>query len=166
MFVGIDQSFTSSGFVLLRDETIVDCFTIGTGPLNEADQYHKRGLDICERMQKYLDVYKSEIQCVGLEQLAFAKKDWVSKELAGLQYMMYQMLWYTITKNIKIVGIKTHKKLAHSSNATKQQCYDNIPDSAKQRISELNEIKKVTIKPKQLYDISDAYWIARCAQQK
>lgn len=164
-FLGIDQSFTSTGVVVINDSgAMIKSATIKT----------PKDLDIFERAWQvantistdYINAYTPEM--IGLEGLAFSKFGDATRDLAGLQFTLVNHLRHIhsydevddeLVPNTHVIVVSPNelKKFATTKgNAKKQQMVDCLPKYVLESFKKQN-YKKTT----GLYDVTDAYWIAR-----
>ncbi len=155
LFLGIDQSFTSSGICIMNEnEAIVHHETINS---TDADgDMFDRCLKIIARVEELLLTYKPFR--VSLEGLAFSKFGNATRDLAGLQYALITHIRYRqpeMAKDLLIVSPNLLKKFASGSgSADKNKMYDSLPADAK-------EVYKAYKKTKGRSDVVDAYWLAK-----
>lgn len=151
MLLAIDQSFTSTGFVVYHNNSLVEYGVIST---NNSDIFD-RALIISERILNL--VVKYDIHHVRLEGLAFGSFGSATRNLSGLQFSIITLLKHNIPSiQINIVPPSTLKKFGtKTGKATKPMMFDALPDDIKQ------EFKKNGYKRSNgLYDITDAYHLA------
>ena len=159
--LGIDQSFTSAGFVVLDESgEVVEFGTIKTAA--DKDGVVKDG-DIFDRATKVTEgmiavALKHDVSLVGLEGLAFSKFGNATRDLAGLQFVLITQLKKTkFGENMVIISPNLVKKFATGKgSADKAAMAEAMPKKFLDEIAERN-FKKTT----GLYDIADAYWIAQ-----
>lgn len=158
-FLGIDQSFTSCGVVVLDEKaTLVEKATIRSLKDGSTDIFD-RAWEIADTIStNFINSYAPEV--IGLEGLAFSKFGDATRDLAGLQFTIINYLRHinSYTKeNLLIVSPNELKKFATTKgNAKKQEMVDSLPQNVLESFQEAN-YKKTT----GLYDVTDAYWIAR-----
>lgn len=154
--LAIDQSFTSSGVVLLEDGIMTHAELFKSN--NELDTF-ARVWEITSRLRLIVARFAPDI--VALEGLAFSKFGNATRDLAGLQYSIVTCIRYIDEKNVVIIPPNTVKKVATGNGqAKKDQMYDALPHDTKEYF-----IKMGAKKTKGLYDLSDAYWIGQSAIQ-
>lgn len=155
-YLGIDQSFTSCGVVLLDEsKNVIEATTIKTS--KEQDIFERAWYIADTISSDFLTVYEPEI--VGLEGLAFSKFGDATRDLAGLQFTLvnYFRHFHELKENLVIVSPNELKKFATTKgNAKKEQMVDSLPKNVLESFRDQN-YKKTT----GLYDVTDAYWIAR-----
>lgn len=155
--MGIDQSFTSTGVVLLDpDYQIVHDETICTA---KDDPHDVRIKQIYDRLGELHWAF--EPTHLLIEGLAFVAKGNATRELAGLFYCIQDRLKYTHgATSIQVVPPTTLKKFATGKgNAGKPAVRESLPEDVNQYLS----LKYP--KSKGLSDIVDAYWLARWGQE-
>ena len=164
-FLGIDQSFTSTGIVVLDDiGAMIKFATIKSD--KQLDAFERAWLISQEISNSYINFYAPEM--VGLEGLAFSKFGDATRDLAGLQFTLVNCLRHVHSydeadeelapgTSVIIVSPNELKKFATGKgNAKKQQMVDCLPKNVLESFKKQN-YKKTT----GLYDLADAYWIAK-----
>lgn len=152
-FVGIDQSYTSCGVVILNEDSNIAFF--GTFRA-EGDDVYEKARNITSRVRTTIETFNN-IQTVAVEGLAFSKFGNATRDLAGLQFVLINELRFRCNHNVKIVPPNSLKKFATGSGkAKKQEMVDFLP----QPVIELFAQEKYK-KSNGLYDLADAYWIAK-----
>ncbi len=169
-YLGIDQSFTSTGYVVLEDlsgESKDDqkdscaCNLIDSGFITSKTGTNTfvRALLIAEELQKI--AIRNHVSYICIEGLAFSSNSASSKDLAGLQYviMVILMKQFMVEEQIKIVAPTTLKKFATDyGKASKEDMLAKICEKHKSEL--LQNYKK-----KNILDISDAYFLAKYAKE-
>lgn len=156
-FLGIDQSFNSCGVVVLDEKKkIVEATTIKSS--KEQDIFDRAWFIADQLSSKFITKYVPEF--IGLEGLAFSKFGDATRDLAGLQFTIVNYLRQRHTYgsgDLLIVSPNTLKKFATTKgNAKKEQMVASLPKNVLESFQKQN-YKKTT----GLYDVTDAYWIAR-----
>ena len=156
-FLGIDQSFRSSGIVILDESAAVIVATTVVAP-KDIDIF-SRALFVAEAISnQFIKVHNPTI--IGLEGLAFSNIGNATRDLAGLQFTIVNYLRgnHNCTEdNLIIVPPTSLKKFATTKgNAKKEVMVDFLPENVLELFQKKN-YKKTT----GLYDVTDAYWIAR-----
>lgn len=150
-YLGIDQSYTFCGIVLLNEDGAVEFSTIHTS--TGCDIYDRAG-NVASHIGNIIKKYKPAV--VGVEGLAFAKFGNATRDLAGLLFVIMNKMRTDGVNDISIIPPNTLKKSATGSGkATKEDMVNALPEDVKV------SFKKQYKKTKGLYDIADAYWIAR-----
>ncbi len=159
--IGIDQSYTSTGVVVLEDDKILDFCTIHTSP-NDGDVFTR--VNTVASKLKALCEY--DVCSIAIEGLAFGIRGSATRDLAGLQFVIVDYLRFQLNKDILIVAPTSLKKFATGGGggAKKKVTKAMMVDS-------LNEDTKLLFKTKYkasngLYDITDAYFLAKYSQSK
>lgn len=152
--LGIDQSYSSCGVVLLDNGKITDLDKI-VG--NKQWDCYDRAMDVARQI-KWFCTANQPIDLVGIEGLAFNKRGNQTRDLAGLLFtIMIELRANGHRDSSVIVPPKTVKKFATGKgNATKEQMYEALPKDVKDLFEEKG-YKKTTGRS----DLTDAYWIAR-----
>ena len=156
-FIGIDQSYTSTGIIVLNeDASICEC-KIVRAPQEVGDIFkraHIIATAVCDTIK--------EVQpaCLGIEGLAFSKFGDATRDLAGLQFVLLTYMRYSLAFDAIVIPTPNEvKKFATTKgSADKVAMYEALPQYAKDLFEE-QKIKKT----KGLYDVTDAFWIAKYA---
>jgi len=159
VFMGIDQSYTSCGVVLINEQKeVLNCYRITS---SKTDDIYQRAQTITNTVSSLIQ--KHDPYVIGLEGLAFSNFGNATRDLAGLQFCLVQRIRYYHNHHYGpvIVAPKELKKYAFKGNATKDNMVDKLPQAVLDLFKEHN-FKKTT----GLYDVTDAYWIACYAQDK
>lgn len=156
-FLGIDQSYTSCGVVLLNDRTELISYT--TIKSTKSDDIFARARYVTDVVaHDWVDKYHPLM--IGLEGLAFSKFGDATRDLAGLQFTLvnhFRGVYTYDTTNLLVVSPNELKKYATGKgNAKKEQMVASLPKDVVQSFKDQN-YKKTT----GLYDLADAYWIAK-----
>ena len=152
-YIGIDQSYTSTGFVVLNDDKkIVDCNIFSTP---KSDDIFKRSWDISERIINEITKYD---ECkLAIEGLAFSMRGNATRDLAGLQFSIVNKIKFILNQEITIVAPPTLKKSATGNGkASKEEMIDALPSD----ILTLFTKEKNWKKSRGLTDVTDAYFLA------
>lgn len=155
--LAIDQSYTSSGIVVLNGDDVVfaERFVSDTS----IDKF-ERAWNIADRVILIAKEYN--VKTVGLEGLAFAKTGDATRDLAGLQYVIVTKLRFVEGYDVTVISPNTVKKVATGKgNAKKEVLLEHLPKEALKKFQELG-VKKTT----GLLDLTDAYWIGIATQQE
>jgi Holliday junction resolvasome RuvABC endonuclease subunit len=153
--LGIDQSYNSSGIIVLEGDTIIhsECFKS-----NKNFDRFGQAYEVATHIADLLDIYKPDI--VAIEGLAFGMRGNVTRDLGGLQFVIVAHLQEVKKQPVKIVAPLTVKKFATGSGkAKKEQMIESLPEYALDNFLLLG-VKKTT----GLADLADAYWIAKVAE--
>lgn len=152
-YIGIDQSYTSTGFVVLNDKKeMIDCQTFSTP---KDDDIFKRAWDLSEIIISEIKKYD---ECMlAIEGLAFSMKGNATRDLAGLQFCIVSKIKYMLGQDITIVAPPTLKKSATGGGkASKEEMIDALPENILKVFTEEKNWKK----SRGLTDVTDAYFLA------
>lgn len=153
--LAIDQSFTSSGIVILQEGEILHCEKFMT---DKSKDIFERTWDVVQRVVKLTKDYNPDV--IAMEGLAFGSKGNATRDLAGLQFSIVTHMRFVKGAEIKIVAPGTIKKLATGKgNSPKALLIEHLPTDVRQIFDDLG-VKKTT----GLADLTDAYWIARTVE--
>jgi len=152
-YIGIDQSYTSTGFVVL-DETknMIDCLIFTS---LQTDDIFKRSWDISEQIINEIIKYP---KCkLAIEGLAFAMRGNATRDLAGLQFTIINKIKFLLCKEIVIIAPPSLKKSATTNGrASKEEMIAALPE----KIYKYFTIDKNWKKSRGLTDVTDAYFLA------
>lgn len=152
--LAIDQSFTSSGIVVLDGNTVVYAERFVSDA--EADMF-TRAWQVSEQILKIERQYNPDI--IAIEGLAFGGLGDKTRDLAGLQYTIVTRLRFVENKTVRVIPPTTVKKAATGKgNAKKELLLEALPKKALNYFLKLG-VKKTT----GLTDLCDAYWIGQAA---
>jgi Holliday junction resolvasome RuvABC endonuclease subunit len=161
IYFGLDQSFTSSGYCILNKDNIIDFGVIKTNP--EDGDNHDRVHIIINKLE---EIYNNhENVKLSMEGLSFGNNGNAIRNLAGLQYVIINKFKYELKiGDITIISPKTVKKFATGSGGsakakvTKPMMFAALPEDVKVLFKSKYKVSSG------LYDIVDAYWIAKYNQ--
>lgn len=160
-YIGIDQSYTSTGYCILDDNGIVDFGIYVSVP----DDIYGRAKYIGIKLTELVNSYPESL--VSIEGLAFGMRGSATRDLAGLQFVIIdRLLSNTHLKDIKIISPKSIKKFATGSGGsskkkvTKKDMFASLDDYTQ---SWFKSRYKAT---KGLYDVTDAYYLAKYHQSE
>lgn len=156
--IGIDQSYTCTGYTILRtcDSSLVHFGTITT---NKMDSIYYRANQVATQLGMICSQYTSAK--VAIEGLSFGLKGNATRDLAGLQFSIITHLQYVIgIPDVYIISPTSAKKHATGSGGgkikvTKQHMIDALPSYVLGKFIE-SGLKKT----KGLADVADSYHIA------
>jgi Holliday junction resolvasome RuvABC endonuclease subunit len=152
--MGLDQSFTSTGWYI--EDTEQGLFKYGIITSNKANNNYLRSMTVAEEVCNLVHKYK--VTDITLEGLPFMSKSNITRDLAGLQFVIISYLLqigFTVGLDITIIPPSQLKKFATGSGkATKQEMFEALPAEI------CNSVGK-TPKTQGRYDITDAYWLSQ-----
>ena len=153
--LGIDQSFTSCGFVIMDDSK--QMLSFGRLTSNKEQLSIDRARWIVDEIEKLVREWQPTH--VSFEGLALGvRMGDATRDLAGLMYMMWSTLRHQhgYVDNLHVVAPTTVKKHATGKGrAEKKDMIAALPDSVRDTI-----LAAGYLKTKGLPDIADAYWMA------
>jgi len=154
--LAIDQSYTCSGIVVLRDSEMLHCEKFVT---DKSKDIFTRAWQVVQRVVKVTKDYNPDV--IGMEGLAFSSRGNATRDLAGLQFSITTHMRYVKGADVRIVAPGTVKKVATGKgNSPKELLVECLPENIRAAFDELG-VKKTT----GLGDLSDAYWIARTIEE-
>jgi len=152
--MGIDQSYTSSGVVVLDGDFLLHREQIKT---SKDEDIFKRSWDIACQIKKIADFYKPGK--IRIEGLAFGIRGSATRDLGGLQFMIVNLLRHSNgTKyEVEIIPPLSLKKFATGDGrAKKNLVIESLPQDVHENFLEMG-VKKTT----GLADMADAYFLAK-----
>lgn len=155
--VGIDQSYTSCGFVALDGDKILYAEAYGSD--KSSDIFWRSWTQTLYTNEL---INKWQPKHIALEGLAFMRFGNATRDLAGLQFVLVTTLRYRRNQDVEVIAPLTLKKFATGSGKAKK---DDMVDSLPQDVREYFEAQGFK-KSKGLYDVTDAYWLAKYIQNK
>lgn len=155
--VGIDQSYTSCGFVALDGDKVLYAEAYASD--KTSDIFWRSWTQMLYTIQL---VNKWQPKHIAMEGLAFMRFGNATRDLAGLQFVLVTSLRYQHHKDVEVVPPLTLKKFATGNGkAKKDDMVASLPEDVRKSFQEQG-FKKT----KGLYDVTDAYWLARYTQEK
>lgn len=152
--LAIDQSYTSSGIVILDDGVMTYCERFVTD--KEKDVF-ERAWELTEQLRAIALNCKPDL--IAMEGLAFAKNGNATRDLAGLQHTIMTVMRFVDGWPVVIISPNTVKKTATGKgNAKKDEMVLQLPADVRSEFDALG-VKKTT----GLQDLSDAFWIGKSA---
>lgn len=153
-YIGIDQSYTSTGFVVLDEQkNLIDCNIFSTP---KTDDIFKRAWELSEAIITGISKYPDAK--LAIEGLAFSMRGNATRDLAGLQFSIITKINFILKRDITIVAPPTLKKSATGTGkASKEEMIDALPKD----ILEVFTKEKNWKKSRGLTDVTDAYFLAR-----
>lgn len=158
--VGIDQSYTSTGVVVIHDD-FFESLIITTQP-NKEDPLEKfrRAEYIAEHVVGMIASVEGEVDKVYIEGLGFAARGDATRDLGGLQYMIVNRLIYSGLPPVIIAPTSLKKRFAGHGKATKDDMVEAVQQVDQKAYQEMMGIPK----SKGRYDMADAYALAHIAR--
>lgn len=151
---GIDQSYTSSGLIIVEGEQVIHAEKFVSDSNKDKPA---RAWDIAQHIGTLVEQFNPDI--VALEGLAFGMRGDSTRDLAGLQFVIVDVLRYQYNTDVLVASPRTVKKVAYGDgNAEKIDMYEHLPKKIKILFEEMG-LKKTT----GMLDLSDAYYIAKAA---
>lgn len=151
VYIGIDQSFTSTGVVVVDHYRKLIGFKIITS--DPKDDNILRAWCITNSLRNFILDHPSPK--IAIEGLAFSANGRTTRDLAGLQYAVAHMVRYGVYRELTIVPPTTLKKSATGSGrATKKDMVDALPQDVLAKFSQKYSMNKG------LTDLADAYHLA------
>lgn len=155
LFLGIDQSFTSTGICVIDEDGVVKHHeTINTSDQN-GDIFARANV-ILERIECL--VLDHSPRMIGIEGLAFSKFGNATRDLAGLQMVIVAGMrrknnrW---NNDLVIVSPNLLKKYASGSgSADKDKMYEALPEDIKAVFAGYKKTKGRS-------DVVDAFWLSK-----
>ncbi len=153
--LGIDQSYTSTGLVLIEDDEVIH-FHKATS--DKSKDVFDRCWDIVSQIRQYALEHKPDH--VAIEGLAFGMTGNATRDLAGLQFAIITVMKNIDLINIDIVTPLSLKKFAtNDGKAKKDDMMKALPENVMSLFKDKG-FKKTT----GLADLTDAYFLAKFIQ--
>lgn len=155
MFLGIDQSYTSTGICMVdENKTLLHHELIKS---NKNEDIFLRSKFIIDKICSLINL--NSPNAVGIEGLSFSNFGNATRDLAGLQFVLVHLLRFDLDYNDSMLAIVPPTKLKSygcgKGNAKKDEMVDSLPKSVLQSFQDSNYKKSTG-----LYDATDAYYIA------
>lgn len=156
-YIGIDQSLTSTGFVVIsEDGTLIDHCVIRS---DANDSVYKRTEFVAETLLSFCRKYSPAK--IAIEGLAFGGTGDATRNLAGLQIHIIIQLSIKNAFEIEIVPPQSLKKFGTGSGrADKKEMLLHVPQHHKEILEKTHK------RTKGLFDVVDAYWLAKFCKDK
>lgn len=155
--LAIDQSFTSSGIVVLLDKKLYFCERYVT---DKTKDVFERAWELTEHLRAIALSCKPD--AVAIEGLAFVSKGNATRDLAILQGVIIATLRFVDGYDVVIVPPTAVKCIATGGGkAGKDDMVDALPDDVRNEFDALG-VKKTT----GLRDLADAFWIGKFAEEQ
>jgi len=152
-YIGIDQSYTSTGMVILNEKKeLVSTKILST---NAKDDIFKRSWELSEEIVEEIKCYQPCL--ISIEGLAFSMTGNATRDLAGLQFLIVSKIKFILNHDITIVAPPSLKKFATGNGkAKKEDMINSLPVEIFDYFTKTLKIKKT----KGLTDLTDAYFLA------
>jgi Holliday junction resolvasome RuvABC endonuclease subunit len=155
--LAIDQSYTSTGIIILDEDRIehVEIFKTKKELL-----IFTRAHNITTHILSLVKHYEPDI--IAIEGLAFGMRGNATRDLAGLQFAIITVIQEQYGYTIDILAPLTVKKFATGSGkAKKMEMFNALPQEVKDLF-----VGKGWKKTTGLSDATDAYWIGKTIQHR
>ncbi|MBG24020.1 MAG: hypothetical protein CMF22_11260 [Idiomarinaceae bacterium] len=163
VILGIDQSLTSTGFVVLEDGKVSHHEVFSTAA-DKADplQKFKRVMKVRDRTREIIERFSPTI--VSLEGLGFAATGNATRDLAGLQFSIVGMVIELFPDIVvRIQTPSTVKKFATGKGSASKE---DMVSSLESFDAFLFDVVMSLPKTKGRSDVTDAYFMAQIEHQK
>lgn len=150
-----DQSLTSTGWTVLEDAQLISYGLISS---DKNKTNFERAIDVADEIYKLYNEHSPDK--FVLEGLPFMSRSNVTRDLAGLQFLVIDRVLRDLKiEYIHIVPPTKLKKFATGSGkAGKEDMYEALPPEVKEKFSS-------TLKTKGRYDLTDSFWLALHGEQ-
>tara|TARA_Y100000593_G_scaffold93898_1_gene190484 strand:+ start:7732 stop:8220 length:489 start_codon:yes stop_codon:yes gene_type:complete len=151
--IGIDQSISSSGVVVMDDGIMIHHELVRLPPVKGFREKVVKMQSIGDILVSIARKFKAEE--VYIEELAYAATGDAAKDLAGLFAIIIRTFLFELPNtSVYLVNPKWLKKIAtDNGNAKKEMMFDALP-------TDIQEIFLEYPKTKGRFDLTDAYHIA------
>lgn len=151
--MGIDQSYTSTAYCIANGLGSGNLTNFGLISSVKTDDIFARARHIATELSTVVNEHNVDV--VALEGLAFGAKGDSTRNLAGLQFTIVNMIYTNYKKPCEIYAPGTIKKIATGKgNSPKNMLLESLPVDIKTRFVDAGAKKT-----KGLLDLVDAYWI-------
>src|SRR5574343_42214 len=157
--VGMDQSFTSTGYVIKDENSTIIKYGTCSSPKSGGQDIYKRAWDISQQLKDIFKEYSIDSP-ICIEGLSFGGFGSATRDLAGLQFTIINVLREIhYFNNIHVISPMSLKKSALGiGKGSKIDMHNAVPENVKTMF--INDKYKKT---NGLYDIVDAYWLSTYA---
>ncbi len=167
--LGVDQSYTSTGWVVFNNDNLEDFGIIGTKPC-DGDVF-VRARYITDKLKEIANTYN--IDMVGIEGLAFGGVGDATRDLAGLQFLIIDsfrpipvvIVAPTSVKSLALAGRPKSAPILidgkKKKNNKKKELFEALPEDIQRKFKDKG--LKIT---KGLYDVTDSWWIGKYTLKK
>jgi Holliday junction resolvasome RuvABC endonuclease subunit len=151
--IGIDQSISSSGVVVMDDGVMIHHELVRLPPVKGFREKVVKMQSIADALVSIAREYKADE--VYIEELAYAATGDAAKDLAGLFAIILRTFLFDLPEvSVNLVNPKWLKKIAtKNGNAKKEMMFDALPEHIQGIFGEYP-------KTKGRFDLTDAYFIA------
>jgi len=159
--LGIDQSFTSTGWFVSNS----DLYQYGLIHSDKNLDTYTRAIGVADEIMSLLmRRLNGDVDVVTIEGLPFMSRSNVTRDLAGLQFLIIDRLMdkgYVLDKNLFIIPPTTLKKYATGKGNIKgkEPLYEALPDGIRSSIGKIPKSKGRS-------DITDAYWLSKIGEER
>lgn len=152
--LGIDQSYTCTGYVLLDESEAMTKF--GTFKTDKTKDVFLRAIELADFVLKLID--DNNVKKVRIEGLAFGIRGDATRDLAGLQFtVITQIRKKHPGIDILIIPPTSLKKFATGTGKSeKAAMISHLPDAVQLAFTEAKYKKSSG-----LADLADAYWLSK-----
>lgn len=161
VYIGIDQSFTGCGVVVIDNNGKVVDFSLTKTKKDQYPDMFDRATVVVDNVLSMVSKYPNSF--VALEGLAFGSVGNATRDLAGLQFVLVTSLRTKLQKPEQIYTPTTVKSRAvgRSKKVTKGDMINALDDDIVKLFKDAGFLKTTG-----LGDLADAYWIAQLCLDK
>jgi crossover junction endodeoxyribonuclease RuvC len=147
--LGIDQSLTSTGWSLKEDGVLKEH---GILTSDKTQTNFERAIVVADQIFNLDKKFKPDKSVI--EGIPFMSRSNVTRDLAGLQFLIVDRLLRDGWETLDIVPPTKLKKFATGSGkASKDEMVEALPEGVKEKFEKIP-------KTKGRYDLADSYWLA------
>ncbi len=158
IILGVDQSFTSTGWTIIDEsEEVLEFGIIGTSK-DDGDVFTRARI-IVDKLNEIITSYP--IDYIGIEGLAFGGQGNATRDLAGLQFMIIDSLRPRIIDITAPTAVKRLAVNGRKGKIEKKDLFEALPENIQKLFLERG-LKKT----RGLFDVTDSYWIGVCTLRK
>jgi Holliday junction resolvasome RuvABC endonuclease subunit len=152
IILGIDQSYTSSGLVVVDGDKLLYSGVFKTPKdMDIFERAWRIGEHVLEKIEEF------GVEAVAIEGLAFGMTGNATRDLAGLQFVIVSKIQFVAGKLVAVISPKSLKVFATANGkATKKEMIAAVPEDVNSIFK--GQGYKLTTG---LADLSDAYFLAQ-----
>ena len=162
--LGVDQSYTCSGLVVLEDRKLLHYEVFKTDKTKKGDLLVtiERASVIADHILELATKFNPDV--IGIEGLAYCSQGNATRDLAGLYFLIIVELLIKKEYDVEIVAPTAVKRFAcgkpeKGKKIDKGDMINALPEETRKKFESLG-VKKTT----GLADVADAFWIAKTVE--
>jgi crossover junction endodeoxyribonuclease RuvC len=156
-YAGIDQSYTSTGVVILNAQGDVVSYELIPTLKSDGDDFDRSLMaaeSIVSKINSVADMIDDDLDTVALEGLSFGTKGMTLQRLAGLQSAIVIALRQAGFNTVIYAPQSVKKFATGSGKGDKEELFNALPERVRKQFEAIP-------KSNGRYDLTDAFWIAK-----